>query len=75
LLVAFVEQPLHVFTRSQLLDLAQGAGTTTGRNIDVHVSRLRRRIEADPEQPDFIKTVRGEGYLFAAPVTLNGRPG
>ena len=75
LLVAFVEQPLHVFTRSQLLDLAQGAGTTAGRNIDVHVSRLRRRIEADPEQPDFIKTVRGEGYLFAAPVTLNGRPG
>ena len=45
LLVAFVEQPLHVFTRSQLLDLAQGAGTTAGRNIDVHVSRLRRRIE------------------------------
>ena len=75
LLVAFVEQPLHVFTRSQLLDLAQGAGTAAGRNIDVHVSRLRRRIEADPEQPDFIKTVRGEGYLFAAPVTLNGRPG
>jgi two-component system, OmpR family, response regulator len=74
LLVAFVEQPLHVFTRSQLLDLAQGEGTTAGRNIDVHVSRLRRRIEADPEQPDFIKTVRGEGYLFAAPVTLNGRP-
>jgi two-component system, OmpR family, response regulator len=36
---------------------------------------LRRRIEADPEQPDFIKTVRGEGYLFAAPVTLNGHPG
>ena len=75
LLVAFVEQPLHVFTRSQLLDLTQGAGTTTGRNIDVHVSRLRRRIEADPEQPDFIKTVRGEGYFFAAPVTLNGHPG
>ena len=49
--------------------------TTAGRDIDVHVSRLRRRIEADPEQPDFIKTVRGEGYLFAAPVTLNGRSG
>jgi two-component system, OmpR family, response regulator len=75
LLAAFVEQPLHVFTRSQLLDLTQGAGTTPERNIDVHVGRLRRRIEVDPEQPDFIKTVRGEGYLFAAPVTLNGRPG
>jgi hypothetical protein len=49
--------------------------STPGRNIDVHVSRLRRRIEADPEQPDFIKTVRSEGYLFAAPVTLNSCPG
>jgi two-component system OmpR family response regulator len=58
-----------------LLDLTQGAGKTPERNIDVHVGRLRRRIEVDPEQPDFIKTVRGEGYLFAVPVTLNGRPG
>jgi two-component system, OmpR family, response regulator len=58
-----------------LLTLAQGAGTTRGRNIDFHVTRLRRRIEADPEQPDFIKTVRGEGYLFAAPVALNECPG
>jgi two-component system, OmpR family, response regulator len=69
LLVAFVEQPQHVFTRSQLLDLLRGPGTTPGRNVDVHVSRLRHRIEADPEQPDFIRTVRGEGYVFAASVT------
>jgi two-component system OmpR family response regulator len=75
LLVAFVEQPQHVFTRSQLLDLLRGPGITPGRNVDVHVSRLRHRIEADPEQPDFIRTVRGEGYIFAASVTSNGRPG
>ena len=75
LLVAFVEQPQHVFTRSQLLDLLRGPGITPGRSVDVHVSRLRHRIEADPEQPDFIRTVRGEGYIFAASVTSNGRPG
>ena len=75
LLVAFVEQPQHVFTRSELLDLLRGPGITPGRNVDVHVSRLRHRIEADPDQPDFIRTVRGEGYLFAASVTSNGRPG
>ena len=75
LLVAFVEQPQHVFTRSQLLDLLRGPGITPGRSVDVHVSRLRHRIEADPEQPDFIRTVRGEGYIFAASVTPNGRPG
>ena len=43
--------------------------------IDVHVSRLRRRIEADPEQPDFIKTVPGEGYLFAAPMWCTPKNG
>jgi two-component system OmpR family response regulator len=75
LLVAFVEQPHHVFTRSRLMHFVRGAGTTPGRNIDVHVSRLRRRIEADPEQPDFIKTIRAVGYLFAASVTSNGRLG
>ena len=75
LLVAFVEQPQHVFTRSELLDLLRGPGITPGRNVDVHVSRLRHRIEADPEQPDFIRTVRGEGHLLAASVTSNGRPG
>ena len=75
LLVAFVEQPQHVFTRSELLDLLRGPGITPGRNVDVHVSRLRHRIEDDPDQPDFIRTVRGEGYVFAASVTSNSRPG
>ena len=40
--------------------------------LDVHVSRLRYRIEADPKEPELIKTVRNEGYVFTAPVTLNG---
>ena len=73
LLVAFVERPQHVLTRDQLLDLARGrAATALDRSIDVHISRLRRRIEVDPKEPELIKTVRSGGYVFAAPVSLNG---
>jgi two-component system, OmpR family, response regulator len=73
LLLALVERPSHVLTRDQLLDLARGrAATGFDRSIDVHVSRLRHRIEVDPKEPKLIKTVRAGGYVFAAPVTLNG---
>ena len=73
LLVALVERPQHVLTRDQLLDLARGgSGAVMDRSIDVHISRLRRRIEVDPKEPELIKTVRSGGYVFTAPVTLNG---
>ena len=73
LLVAFLERPQRVLTRDQLLDLARGrAASLFDRSIDVYVSRLRYRIEVDPREPDLIKTVRGEGYVFDAPVTRNG---
>jgi two-component system OmpR family response regulator len=73
LLLALVERPTQVLTRDQLLDLARGrAATAFDRSIDVHVSRLRHRIEVDPSEPQLIKTVRAGGYVFAAPVTLNG---
>jgi two-component system OmpR family response regulator len=73
LLLALVERPNHVLARDQLLDLARGRGATAfDRSIDVHIDRLRHRIEVDPKEPDLIKTVRSEGYVFAAPVTLNG---
>jgi two-component system OmpR family response regulator len=73
LLLALVERTQHVLTRDQLLDLARGSSpTVSDRSIDVHVSRLRHRMEADPKEPELIKTVRGGGYVFAAPVTLNG---
>jgi two-component system OmpR family response regulator len=75
LLLALVERPQHVLTRDQLLDLARGrASTSFDRSIDVHISRLRHRIEVDPKEPELIKTVRSEGYVFTAPVTLNGAP-
>jgi two-component system OmpR family response regulator len=69
LLAAFAEHPGRVLTREQLLDLARGRDATAfDRSIDVQVSRLRRKIEADPANPQFILTVRGNGYSFAAPV-------
>jgi len=73
LLLALVERPQHVLTRDQLLDLARGrTATAFDRSIDVHISRLRHRLEVDPKEPELIKTVRSGGYVFAAPVTLNG---
>jgi two-component system OmpR family response regulator len=72
LLVAFVEHPQYVLSRDQLLDLARGRSSSAfDRSIDVQISRLRRKIEADPQQPAFIKTVRSGGYIFSAEVIAN----
>ena len=71
LLLILLERPHRVLSRDTLLDLARGrAAAAFDRSIDVQVSRLRRKIEADPKEPVFIKTVRGGGYIFAAPVTV-----
>jgi len=73
LLLALVERPGQILTRDQLLDLARGrAASAFDRSIDVHISRLRHRIEADPKKAEFIQTVRSGGYTFAVPVTMNG---
>ncbi|HEX2215425.1 MAG TPA: response regulator [Xanthobacteraceae bacterium] len=66
LLSAFVNHPGMVLSRDQLLDLTRGrAAEVFDRSIDNQVSRLRRRIEADPKNPMLIKTVWGGGYAFA----------
>ncbi|WP_201835667.1 response regulator [Microvirga zambiensis] len=69
LLHAFCERPGRILSRDQLLDLTQGrfAGPYE-RSIDVLVSRLRQKIEADPREPQIIKTVRSSGYLFTPEV-------
>lgn len=73
ILLALVERPQRTLTRDQLLDLARGrASSPFDRAIDVHISRLRKRIEADPKEPEMIRTVRSEGYYFAVPVTASG---
>lgn len=70
LLATFAEHPQQVLTRDQLLDLTQGRTETAfERSIDMQVSRLRRKIEADPREPELIKTVRGGGYVFTAVVS------
>lgn len=69
LLLALVERPKLVLTRDQLLDLTQGREASVfDRSIDNQISRLRRKIEADPKAPKYIKTVWGGGYTFAADV-------
>jgi two-component system, OmpR family, response regulator len=65
LLLAFAERPQRVLSRDQLLDIVRGRDATSfDRSIDVQVSRLRRKIEADPKVPELIKTVRSGGYVF-----------
>ena len=69
LLAAFAERPKRVLNRDQLLDLTRGrAASAFDRSIDVQLSRLRRKIEADSKDPDLIKTVRGDGYIFTRDV-------
>jgi two-component system OmpR family response regulator len=69
LLAAFAEHPKRVLNRDQLLDLTRGrAAAAFDRSIDVQLSRLRRKVEADPKDPQLIKTVRGGGYIFTADV-------
>ena len=69
LLMALVERPRRVLSRDRLLDLTKGRDAQPfDRSIDVQVSRLRRKIEPDPKNPDMIKTVRSGGYIFTLPV-------
>ena len=69
LLTALVERPRRVLSRDRLLDLTRGRDAQPfDRSIDVQVSRLRRKIEADPKNPEMIKTVRSGGYIFTLPV-------
>jgi two-component system OmpR family response regulator len=70
LLLAFIARPNRVLSREQLLDLAKGrAAAPLDRSVDLQVSRLRRKIEADPANPQIVRTVWGDGYMFAAEVT------
>jgi two-component system, OmpR family, response regulator len=69
LLQVFAERPQRVLSREQLLDLTKGrAAMPFDRSIDVQVSRLRQKIEANPKRPEILKTVRCSGYLFTPAV-------
>ncbi|MFN3688538.1 response regulator [Salinarimonas sp.] len=65
LLKAFHDHPRRVLSRDRLLDLADARDPDAfDRAIDVRITRMRRKIEADPAHPRFIKTVRGAGYVY-----------
>jgi len=58
----------RVLSRDQIMDALKGEDLDSfDRSIDVHVSRLRAKLERDPKKPRFIKTVRGVGYVLARP--------
>lgn len=70
LLVAFAEHPQVVLSREQLLNLTRSRNIVAfDRSIDMQVTRLRRKIEADPENPEFVKTIRNKGYIFTPVVS------
>ncbi|MCE1018146.1 response regulator [Pseudomonas monteilii] len=69
LLLVFAEHPRRVLSRQQLLDLARGeAYDAYDRSVDVQVSRLRRKLEADNGSEPLIRTLRNAGYLFTPTV-------
>ncbi|MGB8663343.1 MAG: response regulator [Serratia inhibens] len=71
LLRVFLDHPQRVLSRDQLLNLTQGRDAELfERSIDLLVSRLRQRLREDAREPAYIKTVRSEGYVLAAPVII-----
>ncbi len=65
LLEFLMSRPGVVFSREQLLDYVWGMDrAVTDRTVDVHILRLRQKVEADPASPALIRSVRGFGYLF-----------
>lgn len=69
LLLVFAEHPQRILTRQQLLDMARGeTHDAFDRSVDVQVSRLRRKLEADLSSAPIIRTIRNVGYLFTPSV-------
>lgn len=65
LLEVLVQRPNRPLTRDQLLNLTQNRDWDPfDRSVDIRVARLRRKVEADPEKPQCIRTVRGLGYMY-----------
>jgi two-component system phosphate regulon response regulator PhoB len=68
LLEYLARHPGRVFTRDQLLDAVwRETHYVTPRSVDVYVRRIREKIEENPEEPRYLKTVRGAGYRFEVP--------
>ena len=73
LLLQFARHPGRVYTRSQLLDLVWGYGEGTYEHtVNSHINRLRAKIEDDPSEPRYIRTVWGVCYRFFDPAVVGG---
>jgi DNA-binding response OmpR family regulator len=71
LLAALLAAPERILTRDQLLEASRVYDNEVyDRAIDIQVLRLRRKIERDPSQPQFIITERGAGYIFSSAVEV-----
>ena len=71
LLTALLGAPQRVLSRDQLLEMSRLYDDEVyDRSIDVQILRLRRKIEANPSEPQFITTERGTGYIFSVPVEV-----
>ncbi len=65
LLLYLAEKPNRIFNRDHLLDAVWGQDVYVDpRTVDVHIRRLRMKIEKDPDNPEYIKTMRGVGYYI-----------
>lgn len=75
LLEFFLSHPAHAWSREDLLREVWGEQHfVTPRTVDVHIRRLREQIEAHPDEPVYLVTVRGFGYRFEATPTPAGTP-
>ncbi len=76
LLVAFLEHPQKILTRDDLINATRGVEAIAfDRSVDIQVSRLRKKLEGDSDKPKLIKTVRGQGYIFAEKVVVGSAKG
>jgi two-component system phosphate regulon response regulator OmpR len=67
LLKAFAEHPNEALSRDRILNLSQQRDWDPfDRSVDLRVMRVRKKIEPDPQRPQFIRTVRNAGYVFVA---------
>ena len=74
-LYALAERVGAVLSREQLLEVVHGSAEEAfDRSIDVHISRLRRKLQDDPRRPRLLLTVRGAGYMLAREATLRPPP-
>ena len=68
-LEVFLTRANRLLTRAALSrgDRLRRTSRRSSRAVDIRIMRLRKKIEADPANPQFLRTVRGEGYIFSLP--------